>query len=112
MNKDELENKLKEKLEKEFEEYKEKLKDKSLDEIFNLAFQISTKEEIVYCMDNCSSLNTKQLMALYNAPNSLEEIYNDYSNADYSYYDNVIESAIYASNVIIGREKDKIHESR
>lgn len=113
MSKEELAIKLQKKIEKEFADYQEELKQKPIDEIINSSYQTSSKEDIVYCFQGCEHfLSEKQIKALYNAPNSLNEVYDDYSNADYNNMEDIRDSARYASNAIIGKEKNSSKDVR
>lgn len=113
MLKETLAIKLQKKIEKEFANYQEELKTKPIDEIINLSYQTSSKEDIVCCIQGCEHfLSEKQMKALYKAPNSLNEIYDDYSTADYNYMDDIRDSIRYASNALIGKEKINNKDAR
>ena len=112
MDRENLISMFKAKLEKEFQEYIDNLKTKTIDEIINSSYQTSTKEDIVYVMSDCSFLEDKALRALYKAPNSLNEIYDEYSNSDSSYSEDICDSVRYVCQSLMENKKNKDIESR
>lgn len=112
MDKEKLIIRFKNKIETEYEEYIKELKLKPIDEIVNLSYQTSTKEDIKMALDNCSFLDEKQLKSLCKSPNILHQIYEEYSNYDYDYAEDVRQSTVYVSDLLIEKNKTKNIESR
>lgn len=80
-NTEELSNKVYKKLEHEFDMFKESCLSKTKEEIINSAYEITIKEEIVESFKN-KVYDEEQYLALLENDNMLENIYQDWMNAE------------------------------
>lgn len=80
-NTEELSNKVYKKLESEFDMFKESCLSKTKEEIINSAYEITIKEEIVESFRK-NSYDEEQYLALLENDNMLENIYQDWMNAE------------------------------
>ena len=84
------ENSLKEelllKLEKEQDEYKEKVREKGVDYAIEKAYEISSRQEIIDCI-NTIDIEPKAIKALLKTENVLDDFYDEWLNIDGNLYE-------------------------
>ena len=73
-------------------------------------WQVVDKQNIIDTMTNIFNsdeyINKKQLMALSKSKDVLGEIYDDYSSLDNLFYDDIKDSIVYVSNMLINKQKE------
>ena len=102
------ENSLKEelllKLEKEQDEYKEKVREKGVDYAIEKAYEISSRQEIIDCI-NTIDIEPKAIKALLKTENVLDDFYDEWLNID----GNLYETFEYAIEIKIEQLSDEFY---
>ena len=102
------ENSLKEelllKLEKEQDEYKEKVREKGVDYAIEKAYEISSRQEIIDCI-NTIDIEPKAIKALLKTENVLDDFYNEWLDID----GNLYETFEYAIEIKIEQLSDEFY---
>lgn len=96
---EELSNKVYKKLEHEFDMFKESCLTKTKEEILKSAYEIAVKEEIVESF-NSNIYEEEQYLALLENDNMLENIYQDWMNAEFGIHIPIEESIEFYLNEI------------
>lgn len=95
------------KINKEYENFINKLNTR--EKLYDHIYEVVDKQNIVYSLtlmlEEKNMLSNRQMIALYKSNNILNEIYNDYSSADYDIFSDLRESIVYTSNVLLGKQK-------
>ena len=98
-------NKLENKLTNEYNKFKEKTLEKSKEDIFNSAYEITSKEEIKEMLQMIE-LYEKEITALIDQDDVLNEFYHDWLNDDSSLGESM-ENSILNSITTVTRYNDK-----
>ena len=83
-----LNEKLSDRVQQELDTFREEIKQKSPQEIFDTAYEIVFKTDIVQCL-SMTNYTPKAVKALMKSPNILEDIYQEWLNNDYSCMDDL-----------------------
>lgn len=103
---DALNEKLYNRMVAEQEHFKEWLDSQSKDEILNHAYEYSTREDIIYALEE-NSLSIEQAQALLGSPCPLDDIYKDLSKQEAGYMESIFDTVRSRADQEIKREKER-----
>lgn len=102
----ELNERLYNKMLAEQEHFKEWLDSQSKDEILNHAHEYSTREDIIYSLEE-NSLSIEQAQALLRSPCPLDDIYKGLSKQEAGYMESIFDTVRSRADQAIQREKER-----
>ena len=81
-NVEELKEKLIKKLEEEMKKFKEEIREKGVDYAIDKAYELTSKQEIIDCLEFDFNLDKIQIKALISRDCLLDELYSDWLDTD------------------------------
>lgn len=99
-----LNQKLNDKVQQELSSFQEEMLSRSPQEIFDAAYQITIKNDIVECILN-KDYSPQAARALMKSPNLLQEVYEEWLETDYSHMEDLNRTVTVFKNYMVKTEK-------